>query len=180
MFTLPGWSVHLTMYMIIVLPQYLVMYLYKRFHSVGFLSIHHLRTWNNTENVTTVFLIDHFVHVSRVNITRKDIANVPKGKYVTVRLNPEENRNSRIWNKLFQLYIILHGHGHDPYDWLTWSFNYRDMFPTYTMTSSIGNIFCVTGPLCGEFNGHRWIPLTKASGAELWCFLWFSPEQTVV
>ena len=26
------------------------------------------------------------------------------------------------------------------------------------MTSSIGNIFCVPGPLCGEFIGHRWIP----------------------
>ena len=30
------------------------------------------------------------------------------------------------------------------------------------MTSSTGNIFRVTGPLCGEFNGHRWIPHTKA------------------
>ena len=29
------------------------------------------------------------------------------------------------------------------------------------MTSSNKNIFCVTGPLCGEFPGHRWIPLTK-------------------
>ena len=29
------------------------------------------------------------------------------------------------------------------------------------MTSSNGNIFRVTGPLCGEFTGHRWIPLTK-------------------
>ena len=28
------------------------------------------------------------------------------------------------------------------------------------MTSSNGNIFRVTGPLCGEFTGHRWIPLT--------------------
>ena len=26
------------------------------------------------------------------------------------------------------------------------------------MTSSNGNIFRVTGHLCGEFNGHRWIP----------------------
>ena len=26
--------------------------------------------------------------------------------------------------------------------------------------------------LCGEFTGHRWIPLTKASDADLWCFLW--------
>ena len=31
------------------------------------------------------------------------------------------------------------------------------------MTSSNGYIFRVTGPLCGEFTGYRWIPLTKAS-----------------
>ena len=30
------------------------------------------------------------------------------------------------------------------------------------MTSSNRNIFRITGPLCGEFTGHRWIPLTKA------------------
>ena len=40
------------------------------------------------------------------------------------------------------------------------------------MMSSYENIFRVTGPLCGEFTGHRWIPHTKASDAELWCFLW--------
>ena len=33
------------------------------------------------------------------------------------------------------------------------------------MTSSNENIFHVTGPLCGEFIGHRWIPLTKTSDA---------------
>ena len=38
------------------------------------------------------------------------------------------------------------------------------------MTSSNGNIFRVTGHLCGEFTGPRWIPRTKASDAELWCF----------
>ena len=38
-------------------------------------------------------------------------------------------------------------------------------------SSSNGNIFRVTGPLCGEFTGPRWIPRTKASGTELWCFL---------
>ena len=43
----------------------------------------------------------------------------------------------------------------------------RDM-----ITSSNGNIFRVTGPLCGEFTGHRWIPHTKASDAELWCFFY--------
>ena len=38
--------------------------------------------------------------------------------------------------------------------------------------SSDGSIFRITGPLCGEFTSHRWIPLTKASNTELWCFLW--------
>ena len=42
----------------------------------------------------------------------------------------------------------------------------------FVMTSWNGNIFRVTGPLCAEFADHRWIPLTKASDAELWCFLW--------
>ena len=47
--------------------------------------------------------------------------------------------------------------------------------PTHTMTSSNGSIYCVTGPLCVEFTGDRWIPHTEASDAELWCFLWFAP-----
>ena len=44
------------------------------------------------------------------------------------------------------------------------------------MTSSNGNIFRVTGHLCGEFPGPRWIPRTKASDAELWHFLWSASE----
>ena len=44
------------------------------------------------------------------------------------------------------------------------------------MTSSNGNIFRVTGPLCGQFTGHRWIPLTKASDAE---FINVFSDQTV-
>ena len=40
------------------------------------------------------------------------------------------------------------------------------------MTSSNGNIFRVTGPSCGEFTGHGWIPLTKASDVEL-CDVFF-------
>ena len=52
-----------------------------------------------------------------------------------------------------------------------WSNHYLD-----TMTSSNGNTFRVTDPLCGEFIGHRWIPLTKASDAELWYFLWSAPQ----
>ena len=40
-------------------------------------------------------------------------------------------------------------------------------------------IFSVLLAFCEEFTGHRWIPLTKASDAELWGFLSSAPEQTV-
>ena len=46
------------------------------------------------------------------------------------------------------------------------------------MTSSNRNIFHVTGPLWGDSTGHRWIPLTKSSDAELWFFL-AAPQQRV-
>ena len=35
------------------------------------------------------------------------------------------------------------------------------------LTSSNGNIFLVTGHLCGEFTSDRWLPRTKASDAVL-------------
>ena len=47
--------------------------------------------------------------------------------------------------------------------WCTWKSGH------VMMTSSNGNIFRVTGHLCGEFTGPRWIPRTKASDAELRC-----------
>ena len=46
----------------------------------------------------------------------------------------------------------------------------------FMMTSSNGNIFRITGHLCGEFTGHRWILHTKASDTELWSFLWSASE----
>ena len=48
-----------------------------------------------------------------------------------------------------------------------------------TMTSSNGNISASLAFLCRNFTGHLWIPHTKASDAELWCFLWSAPEPTV-
>ena len=55
------------------------------------------------------------------------------------------------------------------YCWSTadWSAIYLD---TYHNDVINGNIVRVTGHLCGEFTGHRWIPRTKSSDAELWCF----------
>ena len=41
------------------------------------------------------------------------------------------------------------------------------------MTSSNRIIFRVTGHLCGEFTGSRWIPRTKTSDPELWCFFFY-------
>ena len=45
------------------------------------------------------------------------------------------------------------------------------------MTSPNWNRSRVTGPFCGEFTGHRWLPLAKASDAEHWCFLWSAPSK---
>ena len=46
--------------------------------------------------------------------------------------------------------------------------------------SSNGNIFRVTGHLCGEFTNPWRIPHTKAGDAEPWCFLSSASEQTIV
>ena len=48
------------------------------------------------------------------------------------------------------------------------------------ITSSNGNIFRVTGPLCGEFISHQWIPLPKANNAELRCFLEYYVDFNLV
>ena len=47
------------------------------------------------------------------------------------------------------------------------------------MMSSNWNILHVTGPLCEESIGDRWVPLTKASDAVHWYFLWLVPEPTI-
>ena len=39
--------------------------------------------------------------------------------------------------------------------------------------------FRVIALLWGKSIGYRWIPRTKVSDAELWCFLWSVPEPTV-
>ena len=34
-------------------------------------------------------------------------------------------------------------------------------------------------PFVRGIHRSRWIPRTKASDAELWCFLWYAPEYTI-
>ena len=49
----------------------------------------------------------------------------------------------------------------------------------FIISSLNGNIFRFAGSLRGEFIVHRWIPIEKPSDANLWCFLWSAPAQTV-
>ena len=65
------------------------------------------------------------------------------------------------------------------HQWFLAAFGWGRFYTKYMVTSPNGNIFRVTGPLCREFTGDRWILITKASNAELWCFLCSVPEQTV-
>ena len=75
----------------------------------------------------------------------------------------QRNLNNKWRNEHFQLYV-------------TYMFSVQlpncDHNEVIMMTSSNGTIFRVTGPLCGAFTGQRWIPRTKASDTEFWCFLW--------
>ena len=72
-----------------------------------------------------------------------------------------------IWKKKCRWLII------DSCQWLVAEYLWWNCL--FMMTSSNGIIFRVASHLCWEFTGHRWIPDTKASDAELWCFLWYAP-----
>ena len=78
-----------------------------------------------------------------------------------------------VTRKMFPFDDVIMGH-----IWLSLS-NSHVQLPFHMMMSTNGNISLVTGPLNGKFTGHQLIPLTKASDAELWCFLLSAPEQTV-
>ena len=67
---------------------------------------------------------------------------------------------NQIWRKLFWGFFF-------------W-FIFQENVLVVMMTSSNANAFRVTGALCVDFTGHRWIPDTKVSDEELWCFRWFA------
>ena len=50
------------------------------------------------------------------------------------------------------------------------NYNWWHLSSVTMMMSSNGNNFRVNDHLCKEFTGPRWIPHTKASDTELWCF----------
>ena len=71
-------------------------------------------------------------------------------------------------NKALQNHVYVLWDTEFCYSYQTW---YSDI-SLHMMTSSNENIFRVTGDLCVEFTCHRWIPRSKASDAELWCFFY--------
>ena len=74
--------------------------------------------------------------------------------------------------------VILNKYISNPYQWqipFCMMASIADPWYFVMVTSSNGNIFRVTDSLCGEFTGDRWVPRTKTSDTELWCFLWFAP-----
>ena len=66
-------------------------------------------------------------------------------------------------------------------DWLTPWVATLHIPPPGTMTTVYDDVikwkhFPRNWPFVRKFTGPRWISRTKASDAELWCFLWFTPE----
>ena len=115
-----------------------------------------------------VTLMYHFILVLSTHHSNPQIIVSIRSEYHFLL----QSFSSNLWtwifgsSKLYNIYLIL-SHGFQWFDQLN---------KIYMMTSSNGNIFRVTGHLCGEFTGLRWIPRTKASDAELWWFLWSASE----
>ena len=85
----------------------------------------------------------------------------------------------RTWTRTLFIWPVQHTTDMDRDTWLHNTQLYKYIGRLNMMTSSNGNIFRVTGPLSGGFTAHWWILLTMASDAELWYFLWSTPQQTV-
>ena len=85
-------------------------------------------------------------------------------KYGWIRCDIADSKDkSRIYNKLWT-YIFNHNSSSKIAIMKIWQFcKYHD--------DNIKWKHGVTGPLCGEFTDHTWIPLTKANDVKLWCFL---------
>ena len=118
-----------------------------------------IRGLSKSWDVMTWVDFTHYWHFVR-GIHRSPVHSPHKGSIVqNIYVN---------WNKLFNKKSNCR--------WAQTTWRPYGVTATCMMTSSNGNIFRVTGHLCGEFTGDRWIPRTKASDAELWCFLWSASE----
>ena len=121
-------------------------------------------------------------HGNTPSVTVIDIFSIYFDRHTKVRIHSFDYRSTCILKQLQRLFKMEVAW--KCYTWVVLNPGVciTDNFPCkrlLMMTSSNGNIFRVTGLLWGEFTGDRWIPLTKANDAELWCFLWAALEWTV-
>ena len=126
-------------------------------------SLHRVNQWHSSGiPVYTGPASVHWLRV-RVSIVSRSLTRIWSVSYIVQDLNHR-------WRQLCKREGNLHYYGTNTMLGRLCSTWY------HMMTSSNGNIFRVTGHLCGEFTGLRWIPRTKASDAELWYFLWSASE----
>ena len=89
----------------------------------------------------------------------------PQWALILHQILTDISRKSLFWNFPIHWLSTLWRAGAYPRTWL--NISCRHQMETFVRD---------TGPLCGEFTSDRWIPRTKVSHAELWCFLWSAPE----
>ena len=112
------------------------------------------KCWSHAWNVLCYFFLSWFLPAMHDRLLVNQLSIKPLAACEMLKTHPSITKNNpRITPKTKQNETM-------------WQCNGKK---TVMMTSSNGNIFRVTGPLCGEFTEDRWIPYTKASDAELWC-----------
>ena len=89
---------------------------------------------------------------------------------IIVQQNCRWNRHTTVICLLWVSWYFPYSERPNPSDQCVCCYPQNKTWRLTMMTSSNENIFHVTGPLWRESTGHRWIPLTKGSDAELWCF----------
>ena len=93
-----------------------------------------------------------------------------------------ETKGKTVWHRFAYVYILAHLYNSTPFHLISSHHLISAHFISCRLISHYDVIkwkhFPRYWPLWGEFTGDRWIPLTKASDAELWCFLWSVPQQT--
>ena len=109
-----------------------------------------------------------------------DPTNLHRHTYgVVLKHNSDWLTLRNVLNNMFHIRKLVsrHKNAHcslDTYATFVWKY---DAVWHAMMTSSNGNIFRVTAwPFVRGIHRSRWIPHTKASDAELWCFLWSASE----
>ena len=98
-----------------------------------------------------------------------------KINYLTVYCNHHRIESGVTWRAPQMCFVVSHLSplkNNIPHPALYFVSDMRLLLPLYWSwwRHQNGNIFRITGPLWGEFTVHWWIPLTKASDAELWGF----------